>query len=73
MLSSQRVQKIYQFEKDFLAQVKQQALQVKKQKGYRFVSPIVAFSAAKVTVKGKTQKVYVVESSRLVQLLRQLG
>jgi hypothetical protein len=63
----------YSFEKDFLSQVKQQALQVKKQKGLRFVTPIVAFSEARVSIKGKTQKVYLVESSRLIQLLRQLG
>lgn len=63
----------YSFEKDFLAQVKQQALQVKKQKGLSFVTPIVAFSMARVSITGKTQKVYVVESARLIQLLRHLG
>jgi hypothetical protein len=66
-------QKAYPFEKDFLAQVKQQALQVQKQKGFDFVTPIVVFSSAKVAVKGKPQKVYVVEKNRLVSLLRHLG
>ncbi|HEY9639458.1 MAG TPA: nuclease-related domain-containing protein [Coleofasciculaceae cyanobacterium] len=62
------------FEKDFLARAMQQALQVKKQKGLKFVTPIVAFSAAKVSVpQGKVQKVYVVEKAKLADLLRSLG
>jgi hypothetical protein len=60
----------YPFEKDFLTQVKQQALQIKRQKGFGFVTPIVTFSNAKVAIKGKAQNVYVVEKSRLVNLLR---
>lgn len=64
----------YPFEKDFLHVTMKQALQVKKQKGLDFVTPIIAFSDAKVLVSnGKLQKVYVVEKSRLVALLRSLG
>ncbi|NJL90171.1 MAG: NERD domain-containing protein [Coleofasciculaceae cyanobacterium SM2_1_6] len=62
------------FEKNFLEQAMKQALQVKKQKNLSFVTPIVAFSDAKVTVPaGKVQKVYVVEKSKLVALLKSLG
>lgn len=62
------------FEKNFLDQAIKQALQVKKQKNLNFVTPIVAFSDAKVSVPaGKLQKVYVVEKSRLVLLLKSLG
>ncbi len=64
----------YPFEKNFLAQAMQQALQVKKQKGLNFVTPIVAFSNAQVSVpSGKLQKVYVVSKSRLIPLLKSLG
>jgi hypothetical protein len=62
------------FEKNFLEQAMKQALQVKKQKSLSFVTPIVAFSDAKVSVSaGKVQKVYVVEKSKLVALLKSLG
>ncbi|MEA5620410.1 NERD domain-containing protein [Cronbergia sp. UHCC 0137] len=62
------------FEKDFLAQSMKQALQVKKQKNLSFVTPIVAFSDAKVSVpSGKVQKVYVVEKAKLISLLKSLG
>lgn len=64
----------YPFEKDFLKQAVKQAMQVKQQKSLQFVTPIVAFSAAKVSVPvGKLQNVYVVEKARLVGLLKQLG
>ncbi|HEY9698548.1 MAG TPA: nuclease-related domain-containing protein [Trichocoleus sp.] len=64
----------YPFEKNFLAQAMKQALQVKKQNGLSFVTPIVAFSNAKVLVPtGKLQNVYVVEKMRLVSLLKSLG
>lgn len=64
----------YQFEKDFLKRAMKQALQVKKQKGFSFVTPIVAFSEARVSVPaGKLQGVYVVEKTRLLSLLRSLG
>jgi len=64
----------YPFEKDFLKQVMQQAFQVKRQKNLKFVTPIVAFSNAKVAVSaGKLQQVYVVEKSRLSMLLEKLG
>ncbi|MCY7321991.1 MAG: NERD domain-containing protein [Phormidesmis sp. CAN_BIN36] len=64
----------YPFEKNFLDQAMKQALQVKKQKNLSFVSPIVAFSDAKVSVpSGKSKKVYVVEKSKLVALLKSLG
>jgi Nuclease-related domain len=64
----------YPFEKNFLEQAMKQALQVKKQKGLGFVTPIVAFSDAKVLVSSdKLQNVYVVEKARLVALLKSLG
>jgi Nuclease-related domain len=64
----------YPFEKNFIDQAMKQALQVKKQKNLNFVTPIVAFSEAKVSVPaGKFKNVYVVEKSRLVSLLKSLG
>jgi hypothetical protein len=64
----------YPFEKNFLRQSMKQALQVKQQKGWSFVTPIVAFSAARVSVpSGKVAGVYVVGGKRLVGLLRGLG
>lgn len=64
----------YPFEKNFLAQVMKQALQVKKQKQLSFVTPILAFSAAKVSIPtGQLSKVYVIEKANLVSLLKDLG
>lgn len=64
----------YPFEKDFISQAMKQALQVKKQKNLKFVTPIIAFSEAKVSVpSNRLRKVYVVEKSRLVSLLKSLG
>lgn len=64
----------YSFEKDFLNRAMRQALQVKKQKNFHFVTPIVAFSNAKVSVpSGKLRDVYVVEKTQLVALLKSLG
>ncbi|MBD2256999.1 nuclease-related domain-containing protein [Pseudanabaena sp. FACHB-2040] len=64
----------YPFEKDFLNGAMRQALQVKEQKSLRFVTPIVAFSAAKVSVPPeKLRGVYVVETAKLVVLLKALG
>jgi len=64
----------YPFEKNFLDQAMKQALQVRKQKDLSFVTPIVAFSDARVSVPpGKLKNVYVVEKSRLVSLLKSLG
>ena len=63
--------KSYPFEKNFLNQVMKQALQIKQQRNLDFVTPIVAFSNAKVLVPpGKIKNVYVVERLRLVPLLR---
>lgn len=62
------------FEKNFLNQVKRQAVQVKEQKSLGFVTPILAFSNAKVLLpSSRLQKVYVVEKSQLLQLLKSLG
>jgi hypothetical protein len=64
----------YPFEKNFLRQSMKRALQVKQQKGLSFVTPIVAFSSARVSVpSGKVAGVYVVGGKRLVGLLRGLG
>ncbi|MBE9065764.1 NERD domain-containing protein [Leptolyngbya cf. ectocarpi LEGE 11479] len=72
----------YPFEKDFLAQVTRQALQVKKKTGVDFVTPIVAFSNARVAIapaltsqfaSNKVKHVYVIDKARLAGLLRSLG
>lgn len=64
----------YPFEKDFIGQTMKQALQVGKQKNLKFVTPIIAFSTAKVSVpSNRLRKVYVVEKSKLVSLLKSLG
>jgi Nuclease-related domain len=64
----------YPFEKDFVAHMMKQALQVRKQKGLTFVTPILAFSEAKVSVPSNSlRKVHIVEKSRLVSLLKSLG
>jgi Nuclease-related domain len=64
----------YPFEKNFLGQSMKQAFQVKQQKGLNFVTPIVAFSDARVSVpSGKVAGVHVVGGKRLVGLLRGLG
>jgi len=64
----------YSFEKDFVSQVKKQAVDVRSQKDLKFVTPILAFSAAKVSVpSNKLRNVYVVEKSKLVSLLKSLG
>ena len=64
----------YPFEKNFLQQAMKQALQVKKQKTLNFVTPIVAFSNAQVSLPAeKLQNVYVVEKEKLIPLLKSLG
>ena len=64
----------YPFEKDFISQTMKQALQVKKQKSLKFVTPIIAFSKAKVSVpSNRLRNVCIVEKSRLVSLLQSLG
>jgi hypothetical protein len=64
----------YPFEKNFLQQAMKQALQVKKQKNLNFVTPIVAFSNAQVSLPAeKLQNVYVVEKEKLIPLLKSLG
>ncbi len=66
---SQRV-----FEKDFLAQAKYQALQVKEKRNLSYVTPILVFANAQVSINAsQIQKVYVVEKSQLVPLLKSLG
>jgi hypothetical protein len=64
----------YPFEKDFIAQTMKQALQVGRQEGLKFVTPILAFSEAKISIpSNRLRKVYVVEQSRLASLLKSLG
>ncbi|WP_413175902.1 nuclease-related domain-containing protein [Anabaena azotica] len=63
----------YAFEKNFLQQAMKQALQVKKQKTLNFVTPIVAFSNAQVSLPAeKLQNVYVVGKEKLIPLLKSL-
>ncbi|MGG6293341.1 nuclease-related domain-containing protein [Leptolyngbya sp. AN02str] len=62
------------FEKDFLEQAMKQALRIKQQKRQKFVTPMIAFSDATVTIpSGKLRGVYVVEKARLIPLLKSLG
>lgn len=66
--------KKYPFEKNFIQQAMKQALQIKQQKDLPFVTPIVAFSTARVSIQGdKLKNVYVVEKVKLVSLLKSLG
>ena len=64
----------YPFENDFLNQAKRQAVAMKKLKGLIFVTPIVAFSQAKVEIsENPVAKVYVVGKEDLVSCLRSLS
>ncbi|MEN9205515.1 MAG: nuclease-related domain-containing protein [Thermostichales cyanobacterium BF4_bins_65] len=66
--------KTFPFEKDFLEKMLQQASAVQKQKHLNLVTPILAFSQAKVSLPAPTVgQVYVVEKSSLVALLKSLG
>lgn len=63
----------YRFEKDFLHLVMQQALAVKRLKQVAFVTPILAFSRARIKLSdNKVRGVYVVDKARLLPLLRSL-
>ncbi len=73
-LSRRMGKESYSFEKNFLRKSMQQAFQVKKQRKLKFVTPILAFSEAQVSLPpGKVKGVYVVEKLRLVPLLKSLG
>lgn len=62
------------FEKNFLDQVKRQAAQLKEADDYRYVTPVIAFSKAKVDVPGgKVEGVYVVARQNLRALLLNQG
>jgi hypothetical protein len=64
----------YPFEKNFITQAMKQALKIKQQKDLNFVTPILAFSTARVSIQGdKFKNVYVVEKAKLVSLLKSLG
>jgi hypothetical protein len=66
--------KKYPFEKNFITQAMKQALKIKQQKDLDFVTPILAFSTARVSIQGDQFKnVYVVEKAKLVSLLKSLG
>lgn len=61
------------FEKDFLSQAMQQALQLKKDLKAEFVTPVVAFSNARVAKSVRiVRHVHVVEKRNLVSRLRGL-
>ena len=65
--------KKYPFEKNFIAQAMKQALKIKQQKDLPFVTPILAFSTARVSIQGdKFKNVYIVEKAKLVSLLKSL-
>lgn len=64
----------YAFEKDVLAKSMKQALQIRRAKKLNAVTPIIAFSQARVVVPpGKVRGVYVVEKSSLKSLLKTLS
>ena len=66
--------KKYPFEKNFIAQAMKQTLKIKQQKDLPFVTPILAFSTARVSIQGdKFKNVYIVEKAKLVSLLKSLG
>lgn len=65
---------IYPFEKNLLQETMNQAYQVKNQKDLGFVTPILVFSDAKVSIPvNKLKGVYIVEKMGLVPLLKSLG
>lgn len=62
------------FEKDFLAQAKRQAVEVGKLKNLKFVTPMIAFSNARVEISSNpVAGVYVVSKSTLMSCLRSQG
>lgn len=64
----------YPFEKDFLKQAKGQAIAMKRSKNLPFVTPIVAFSQARVEIaENPIAGVYVVTKPKLLSCLRSLG
>jgi hypothetical protein len=66
--------KLRVFEKDFLAQIAQQATAIKKAKNLTNVTPVVVFSDAKVSFsnKQKIRGAYVMELGNLVSRLQEL-
>lgn len=74
LLSRRMGKQTHQFQKDFLEVTMKQALQIKKQRQISFVTPIIAFSQAKVSLPAnKVRGVYVVQKSNLLSLLNSLG
>ncbi len=66
--------KIYPFEKDFLSQAMNQAFQVKQQKSLDFVTLVIAFSNASVSIPHpKIRGVFVVQKNQLIHRLRSLA
>lgn len=64
----------YPFEKDFLNQATRQAMAMKKLKSLTWVTPIVAFSQAKVGIKeNPVAGVYILSKQNLLEGLRSLG
>lgn len=64
----------YPFEKDFLKQAKGQAIAMKRAKKLSYVTPIVAFSQARVEItENPIAGVYVVAKPKLLGCLRSLG
>ena len=62
------------FEKDFLAQAKKQAMAMKQLKKLEFVTPVIVFSDAQVTITDKSvARVYVMDRTKLVACLQKLG
>jgi Holliday junction resolvase-like predicted endonuclease len=73
-LCRQMGRRVYPFEKDFLQQVKRQAVQVKEADNYRYVTPILVFSRANINIPGgQVGNVYVVARQDLRSLLLSQG
>lgn len=70
-------QQIYEFDnnKDLLKAARGEAVEIKKMKGVRYVTPIICFTKAELdirTVDNLIERVYVTKHESLVRLLRRL-
>lgn len=73
-LFRRHMKQVKPFPKDFIGTAMKQALQLKQQQQLRYVTPIVAFSDARISQQPiYIRKVHVVEKSALGALLQQLG
>lgn len=67
-------QQAYEFEKDFLSAAMRQALTIREQGRFRFVTPVLAFSNAELNLsQAKLRGVYGVNRATLLPMLRELA